>query len=78
MRPGTIVRCRNRDWVLLPAERDDIYLLRPLTGATDETVAVHRTLADLVGYELPTSGCGRPPSPCPRRVTSRTLSAHLL
>jgi hypothetical protein len=54
MRPGTIVRCRNRDWVLLPAEREDIYLLRPLTGATDETVAVHRTLADLVGYELPT------------------------
>jgi hypothetical protein len=54
MRPGTIVRCRNRDWVLLPAERDDIYLLRPLTGATDEIVAVHRTLADLVGYDLPT------------------------
>jgi hypothetical protein len=26
----------------------------PLTGATDEIVAVHRTLADLVGYELPT------------------------
>jgi hypothetical protein len=54
MRPGTIVRYRNREWVLLPTERDDIHLLHPLTGATDETVAVHRALADLVGYELPT------------------------
>ncbi|HWP41735.1 MAG TPA: helicase-related protein, partial [Blastocatellia bacterium] len=53
MNPGTIVRCRNRDWVLLPADRDDIHLLRPLAGAIDEVVAIHRQLADLVGYDLP-------------------------
>lgn len=53
MNPGTIVRCRNREWVLLPSERDDLYLLRPLTGATDEVVAVHKHLANLVGYDLP-------------------------
>ena len=53
MNPGCIVRCRNRDWVLLPSDDAEVYLLRPLTGATDEVVAVHKQLAELVGYELP-------------------------
>ena len=47
MNPGCIVRCRNRDWVLVPGEQSDVHLLRPLTGATDEVVAVHKRLADL-------------------------------
>ena len=53
MNPGCIVRCRNRDWVLLPSDESAVYHLRPLTGATDEVVAVHKQLAELVGYELP-------------------------
>jgi len=53
MNPGSIVRCRNRDWVLLPSDHDEVYLLRPLTGATDEVVAVHKQLTDIVGYSLP-------------------------
>ena len=53
MTPGSIVRCRNRDWVLLPGDRDDVYLLRPLAGAVDTVVAVHRQLTDLVGYDYP-------------------------
>ncbi|MFZ5539691.1 MAG: hypothetical protein ACOY5V_08145 [Pseudomonadota bacterium] len=53
MAPGTIVRCRNRDWVLLPSDRDDLLLLRPLTGASDEVVAIHRGLTNLIGYDLP-------------------------
>jgi superfamily II DNA or RNA helicase len=53
MTPGSIVRCRNRDWVLLPSDRDDVYLLRPLAGAVDQVVAVHRQLTDFVGYDLP-------------------------
>jgi hypothetical protein len=39
MNPVSIVRCRNRDWVLLPGESPDEHLFRPLTGATDEIVA---------------------------------------
>ncbi len=53
MNPGAIVRCRNRDWVLLPSDQADVYRLRPLTGATDDVVAIHRRLTDLIGYELP-------------------------
>jgi superfamily II DNA or RNA helicase len=52
MNPGSIVRCRNRDWVLFPNDNADVYLLRPLTGATDEVVAVHKGLSQLVRYEL--------------------------
>ncbi|MBI3936041.1 MAG: DEAD/DEAH box helicase [Betaproteobacteria bacterium] len=53
MNPGSIVRCRNRDWVLLPSDRDDVHLLRPLAGALDEVVAIHQQLTNLVGYDLP-------------------------
>lgn len=53
MNPGSIVRCRNRDWVLLPSDRSDVYQLRPLAGATGEIAAVHKGLADLIGYDLP-------------------------
>jgi len=52
MGPGTIVRCRNRYWVMLPSEDEHLALLRPLTGATDEVVAVYRPLADAIGYKL--------------------------
>jgi hypothetical protein len=39
--------------VLLPSNQDDLLLLRPLTGATDEIVAVHKKLTDLVGFSFP-------------------------
>jgi superfamily II DNA or RNA helicase len=51
--PGSIVSCRNRDWVLLPSDSQDVFLLRPLIGATDEVVAVHKQLTNLIGYTLP-------------------------
>jgi superfamily II DNA or RNA helicase len=53
MKPGSIVRCRNRDWVLLPSDDEDVFRLRPLTGSIDEVVAVHRRLSDLIGLTLP-------------------------
>ncbi len=61
MNPGSIVRCRNRDWVLLPSEKPDVYLLRPLTGATDEVVAVHVGMSNLISRHYPRSGSARRP-----------------
>lgn len=81
MTPGSIVRCRNRDWVLLPdqAEAPELMYLRPLTGATDETVAVHRGLTNLIGGALPAERVA--PStfapPQPEDVADAT-SSHLL
>jgi len=77
--PGSIVRCRNRDWVLLPSEMLDVHLLRPLTGATDEIVAVHKQLTNLIRYDLPEervrSATFLLPSP---DDLSDAASAHLL
>ena len=79
MNPGSIVRCRNRDWVLLPNQDPNLLLLRPLTGATDEVVAVHKGLTDLLGYSFPEerarSAKFLPPTP---DDLSNVAGAHLL
>ncbi len=39
--------------MLLSSENDDVFLLRPLTGAMDEVIAIHKRLTDRIGYSLP-------------------------
>jgi len=53
LKPGTIVKVRDRYWVLLPHENPTVYALRPLTGTVDETLLLHRELTDRLGYTLP-------------------------
>ncbi|MCD6339341.1 MAG: hypothetical protein J7M29_08205 [Verrucomicrobia bacterium] len=70
---------RERDWVLLPSDDENIHRLRPLTGATDEVIAVHRSLSALIQYTLPEEGI-RPsqfPPPSPDDL-SDAAGAHLL
>lgn len=38
---GALVTCRERDWVILPSERDDILILRPLSGSETEQCGVY-------------------------------------
>jgi hypothetical protein len=65
--------------VLLPSDNDDIHLLRPLTGATDEVVAIHKGLADLIGYELPEERIRPATFPLPTADDfSDAIGAHLL
>lgn len=45
--PGAIVRCREREWILLPSDDAELYRLRPLTGSDNEVFAVHHRLANL-------------------------------
>jgi len=79
MNPGSIVRCRNREWVLLPAETDDVFALRPLTGTTEDVVKVHRGLSNLVGYDLPFERVEPASFPMPTDTdVSDATSAHLL
>jgi len=49
MGPGAIVRCRGREWVLLPSEDEEVYVLRPLLGTPEEAIKVHKRLSELVG-----------------------------
>src|SRR5208283_3444537 len=79
MNPGSIVRCRNRDWVLLPSEWTDVYILRPLTGATDEVVAVHIGMSNLISGSLPEERVRSAAFPPPTvDDLADAASAHLL
>ena len=41
---GSIVTCRDRQWVVLPAENEDMIRLRPLSGNEDELIGIYRQL----------------------------------
>jgi superfamily II DNA or RNA helicase len=64
---------------LLPNEDPNLLLLRPLTGATDEVVAVHKSLTDLLGYSFPEERVrsAKFPPPTPDDL-SNVSGAHLL
>ncbi|MEN9937929.1 MAG: hypothetical protein RLZZ387_4508, partial [Chloroflexota bacterium] len=38
---GSLVRCREREWVVLPSEQEDVLLLRPLGGAETEVCGIY-------------------------------------
>lgn len=44
MNPGSIVRFRDREWVLMPPDADEVLVLRPLTGTSEDAIRVHRQL----------------------------------
>ncbi|MBI4516864.1 MAG: DEAD/DEAH box helicase [Deltaproteobacteria bacterium] len=79
LNPGSIVRCRNRDWVLLPSDNPELIQLRPLTGADDEIVALQKQLSDLIGYTIPEERVQPATFPLPTvNDLSDAASAHLL
>ncbi len=79
MNPGSIVRCRNRDWVLLPGTDDTVYLLRSLTGTGDQVVAIHKELSKQIGYSIPEERIQPSQFPLPSADdVSDSASAHLL
>lgn len=51
--PGSLVRYREREWVVLPSEKKDIILLRPIGGSAREITGVLKSLADQMASSLP-------------------------
>lgn len=43
---GSIVKCRNREWVVLPSEDETLTLLRPLTGSEKEQCGISKALME--------------------------------
>ena len=41
---GSLVRVRERDWVVLPSDDADILCLRPLSGSESEICGIHRAM----------------------------------
>ena len=42
--PGSLVHIRNRDWVVLPSDDQDLMLLKPLDGSEDEITGIYQPL----------------------------------
>ena len=42
--PGTLVKARGREWVVLPESEDDFLVVRPLGGTIQETAGIHSAL----------------------------------
>ncbi|HXF42577.1 MAG TPA: helicase-related protein [Pyrinomonadaceae bacterium] len=81
MKPGSIVRCRNREWVLLPYSDScrKNYRLRPLTGTVDDAIEVNREISKLVGYVIPSERLEPAAFPLPtENDISNAIRANLL
>ncbi len=42
--PGSLVRLRNREWVVLPSSNEDLLLIKPLGGSEEESTAIYLPL----------------------------------
>lgn len=49
--PGTLVRIRERDWVVQPSDDPELLLVKPLGGSDDEATGIYLPLAE--GADLP-------------------------
>ena len=52
---GSLVRARDREWVVLPESRDDLLILRPLGGMDDEVTGIYLPLEHVepAAFSLP-------------------------
>ena len=52
---GSLVRARNREWVVLPESEDDLLVLRPLGGTDDEVTGIYLQLEKIepASFNLP-------------------------
>ena len=73
-RVGSIVRCRDREWIVLPTPQRDIAFLRPLTGGEREVCGIYLPLARL---GIDAIAPAKFPAPTPQD-TSDALGAELL
>jgi len=61
-KPGSMVRYRDREWIVLPSDEKELMLLKPMGGSDEETTAVYLPLEIVPGekpeptsFEWPTS-----------------------
>jgi len=59
---GSIVKCRNREWVVIPSDDDHLTLLRPLTGSEKEQCGISKALMEK-GLDVIEPALFPPPNP---------------
>lgn len=57
--PGSLVRARGRDWVVVPADEEDVVRLRPVDGSDDDAIGL---FLPIEGQELEQSQYPQPDS----------------
>ena len=38
--PGSLVQARDRNWVVLPADEEDVVVLRPVDGSDEDSIGI--------------------------------------
>ncbi|MCX6170645.1 MAG: helicase-related protein [Ignavibacteriales bacterium] len=71
--PGSLVKLRNREWVVMPSSDKDLLVVKPLGGSDEETTGIFLPLA--FGDEIPT--CAEFPYPASKDIGNYT-TANLL
>ncbi|WP_287153319.1 helicase-related protein [Candidatus Solincola tengchongensis] len=66
---GSIVRCREREWVVVPSRQEGVIMLRPLSGAEEETCGVS---VELMKYGVDTISSADFPLPSPEKAGDAT------
>lgn len=53
--PGTLVKARGREWVVLPESEGDILMVRPIGGVDDEVVGISKSIESIesASFSLP-------------------------
>lgn len=78
MKVGSLVRYRERDWVVLPSENENVLLLRPIGGSTREICGVFKPLADSLAYCLPFERIETAQFPLPEATSAQDHAAVCL
>ena len=61
--PGSLVRCREREWVVLPSDDGNLLRLRPLGGNESEITGIYLPLSQALGIDPVTDAAFPPPDP---------------
>jgi superfamily II DNA or RNA helicase len=69
---GSVVTCRDRQWVVLPSENPDVIRLRPLSGNEDEVCGIFRKL------ELEAIASAEFPPPQPEAIQNHEAALLLM
>lgn len=70
--PGSVVTCRDRQWIVLPSDSPEIIRLRPLSGSEDEVCGIYHPL------KLDELASARFPAPQPSSVQDHTAALMLM
>ncbi|MBE9012855.1 DEAD/DEAH box helicase, partial [Pseudanabaenaceae cyanobacterium LEGE 13415] len=70
--PGSVVTCRDRQWIVLPSDSPEIIRLRPLSGSEDEVCGIYHPL------KLDDLESAKFPNPRPTSVQDHTAALMLM